>query len=309
MNKDSSILIVGHNDVIDRSLYDYFKKNNHTRVFWSYEIGLDTTIQPSVYSFFIKHKPEYIYLTSVKSGGIEANQKFPADFIYSNLESQNNIFYSANKFKAKKVVFIASSCVYPKTCSQPMKEEYLFSDKMEQTSLAYSTAKLAGIVTAHAFKKQYGLNAISVIPATIYGPGSDIDLEKAHVLGALLNKIHVAEKEEKASIDLWGSGNPKREFLYCDDFVEGIIFLTKKYDGDEAINLGYGQDISIRNLAEMISEIVDFKGLINFDPTKPDGAMQKLLDSVRIKELGWMPKMNLKDGIKETYDWFKQLNK
>ena len=304
LKKNSRILIVGHGDIIEESLYGYFQENGYTDVFSSSEMSLNTTIQSSVYHFFSEHKPEYVFLSSVRSGGIKANQQTPGDFIYSNLESQNNVIYSANKFGVKKLLYIGSSCVYPKECSQPMKEEYIGTGEMESTSEAYSMAKLAGIKMCQSFRQQYGLNAIAVIPATVYGPGSDSDLETAHVIGALIAKFAGAVSKGENEVIVWGSGNPRREFLYKDDFVCACLFLMNHYESSEVINVGVGEDISIKALAEMVASTVGFKGDIRFDASMPDGTMKKLLDDNCIKKCGWKSEVALAKGVQFTYDSF-----
>ena len=301
MNKDAKILIVGHNDIIESSLKRYFDAHNYSNVFSSFLTGLNPVIQPAVYDFFAQNRPEYVFLASTRSGGIEANRRLAGEFIYHNLESQNNILYASYKFGVKKLVFVASSCVYPKECPQPIKEEYLLTGELEKTSEAYAVAKIAGIKLCEAFRKQYGLNAITVIPATVYGPGSGTDIETAHVIGALMAKFACAVAENKKEVIVWGTGNPRREFLFADDFIEACIFLMDRYEGEELINVGSGYDVSIKELAEMIAQSAGFKGNIIFDQTKPDGVKQKLLDNSRITKLGWRPKIVLKEGIEKTY--------
>ena len=302
MDKNAKILIIGHNDIIEKSLTDHFAANHFTRVFSSSAIALNTAIQPAVYDFFAGHKPEYVFLTSTRSGGIEANQKQPAEFIYHNLESQNNVVYAARKFGVKKLLFLASSCVYPKGCPQPMKEEYLLTGALEKTSEAYAVAKIAGIKLCQAYRRQYGLNAIAAIPATIYGPGSDTDPATAHVLGALLGKFIDAVKNDSPEVVIWGTGAPRREFLFADDFVAACLFLMERYEGDGVMHIGCGSDVTIKELAEMIQLACGFKGKIVFDAAKPDGVLRKLLDSSRLTQMGWRPKISLEEGIKRTYE-------
>jgi len=302
MNKDSKILVVGHNDVTEKSLTDHFAANHFTRVFSSSAIALNTAIQPAVYDFFAEHKPEYVFLASTRSGGIEANQRQAAEFIYHNLESQNNIVYAAWKFGVKKLLYFASSCVYPKECSQPIKPEYLLTGELEQTSEPYAVAKIAGIKLCQAYRRQYGLNAIVAIPATIYGPGGDTNPATAHVLGALLGKFIDAVKNNRPEVVLWGTGAPRREFLHADDFVAACFFLMERYQGEEIMHIGSGTDVTIKELAETIQRVCGYKGRIVFDASKPDGALRKLLDSSRLTQLGWRPKVSLEEGIKRTYE-------
>ncbi len=304
MNKDAVILVVGHNDVIEKSLTDHFAANHCAHIFSSSAIALNTAIQPAVYDFFAEHRPEYVFLTSTRSGGIEANQKQAAEFIYHNLESQNNIVYAARKFGVKKLLYLASSCVYPKECPQPMKEEHLLTGALEKTSEAYAVAKIAGIKLCQAYRRQYGLNAIVAIPATIYGLDSDTDPVTAHVLGALLGKFIDAVKNNSPQVTIWGTGAPRRELVYADDFAAACLFLMERYQGEEIMHIGSGVDVTIKELVEMIQGVCGYKGRIIFDTSKPDGAMRKLLDSSRLTQLGWRPRISLEEGIKKTYEHY-----
>lgn len=304
MNKDSNILIVGHDDVTENSLRSYFSGKGFEHVFSSSGIGLDPTIQVSVYEFFQKHKPEYVFLASTRSGGIEANQNRAAEFMYHNLESQNNILYSSWKFGVKKLLYFAGSCVYPGECSQPMNPNSILTGSLEETSEPYSLAKIAGLKLCQAFKKQYGLNAIVMVPATIYGAGSDVDIETAHVMGALIGKFAQAVKDGQKEVSVWGTGQARREFLFADDFVDACYFLMNNYDGDQIVNVGCGSDVTIKELAEIIAKVAGFKGAIIFDKAKPDGTMQKLLDSSFISDLGWKTQVSLEAGIKKTFEWY-----
>lgn len=304
MNENSRILIVGHNDMIEKSLSEYFSDNDFVNVFSSSQMGLDTTIQSSVYQFFSEVEPEYVFLGSVCSGGIEVNKNNPADFFYKNSESQNNVVYAAQKFGAKKLMYFSSSCVYPKECPQPIKEESLMAGVLEPTSEAYSAAKLAGIRLCQSFRAQYGLNAIVAIPATVYGPGCDVDLATAHVLGALIGKFYEAKESNQDEVVVWGTGNARREFVFVDDFVSACVSLMKKYNETSIVHIGTGKDVSINELAQMIKEICGFTGKIVFDETKLEGTMKKLLDNSKILDLGWNPKVNMQEGIEKTYQWY-----
>ncbi len=298
MKKNSTILIVGGDDIIERSLFSYFEKNGFRSVFSSSLIGLNPTIQPSVYEFFQEYRPEYVFLGSVRSGGIDANRKYGGDFIYYNLEAQNNIIYAAYKFGTKKLMFLASSCIYPKDSLQPIKEDYLWTGRLEQTSQPYSVAKLAGIELCKAFRSQYGFNAIVAVPATVYGLGVEFD-SKGHVIGALIAKFCHAVKTGEKQVIVWGTGTPLREFLHSDDFVSASIFLMDNYEAEGIVNIGCGYDVSIKELAEMIAEMTGFTGRIVFDTSMPDGVKQKLLDNSRILSLGWRPKIRLEQGIRQ----------
>lgn len=306
LKRDSKILVVGHGDVLDRSLYKYFKSNGYTSVDSTDELAFDTTIQSSVYQYFGDVRPEFVFLCSVKSGGIEVNRQNPADFFYANNESQNNIIYSSHKFGVKKLLYYAGSCVYPRNCPQPMAPEHILSGPFEPTSQAYSTAKLAGLMMCKAYRAQFNFKAMVAIPATVYGPGSDTDIASAHVMGALIKKFSDAVSQNDASVSVWGSGLPRREFLYVDDFVRASLFLMNEVDHKEPINIGCGQDISIKELSEMISRISGFTGTIQFDAEKPDGAPQKLLDTSVIVKKGWSPEINLEEGILQTIKWYKE---
>ena len=304
MRKDSRILIVGHGGAIENGLLKHFRSEGYHAVRSVSEIGLNPTIQPAVYAYFQEERPEYVFLGSTRSGGIQANINQPAEFIYHNLESQNNIFYASQKFGVKKLLYYGGSCVYPVNATQPIKEETLLTGSVEKTSEPYSVAKIAGVISAQAFRRQYGLKTIVMVPATIYGPGCDVDLKTAHVMGALIAKFAEAVENRQSLVDVWGTGNPRREFIHVDDFIAASLFLMKQYDEEAVINAGVGEDITIRDLAQLIAEVVGFKGDIKFDSSKPDGVMQKFLDSSRINDLGWRAKVDLRRGIEETYRWY-----
>jgi GDP-L-fucose synthase len=307
MDKHSTILIVGHNDIIEHASRSYFNAHGYSRVFSSRAIGLNPTIQASVYAFFQKHRPAYVFLASTRSGGIEANKKNGAEFLYHNSESQNNILYASWKFGVQKLLYFAGSCIYPKECPQPMREEYLLTGPLEKTSEPYSVAKIAGVKLCQAFKEQYGFNAVVMVPATIYGPGSDVDIETSHVMGALIGKFARAVHRGEKEVVVWGTGTPRREFLFVDDFVAASLFLMKHYDGNDVMNAGCARDVSIKDLAETIAGAAGFKGRIVFDATKPDGTMRKLLDSSRVNRLGWTARVSLEEGIKKTYAWYQDI--
>jgi GDP-L-fucose synthase len=306
MKKESKIFIVGHGDIIEQSLLKTLRAKGFLKVISSSEIALDTTIQSGVYQFFSQERPEYVFLTSVRSGGIDVNQKNPAEFFYANSESQNNVVYAAQKFGVKKLMYVASSCVYPKEAPQPMSPESLMTGPLEKTSASYAMAKLAGIELCQAFRKQYNFNAVIVIPATVYGPQADVCLETAHVMGALIEKFFKAKITHQSQVVVWGTGQPKREFLFSEDFADACLFLMEREQGQEIMNIGSGEDISIEGLACAIKDVSGFSGNIVFDKTKPDGAMRKLLDSHGILKLGWSPKVSMKEGVQRTWDWYAQ---
>lgn len=299
MEKNANILIVGHDDIIEKSLFAYLTKSGYTNVHSSSKIALDATIQPSVYKYFQEQRPQYVFLGSTRSGGIEANRQNSGKFLYHNLESQNNIIYAAHKFQTKKLLYFAGSCVYPKECPQPMKPEHLLTGLLEPTSEAYSIAKIAGIKLCQAYRAQYGFNAIVAVPATVCGPQSSTDEHNAHVMGALMGKFIKAVKNNEATVTVWGSGKPRREFIHADDFVRAAELLMNSYDNEETVHIGTGEDISISELAQMIAQAVGFSGKIVYDTSKPDGAMQKLLDNSKLKSLGWTPRVRLLSAIEQ----------
>lgn len=301
MRRNSRIFIVGHNDSIENSLAGYFQAEGFRRVVSNTKDGINVLEQSRVEQFFKEFKPEYVFLGSLRSGGIAANQKFPAEFIYENIQSQNLVIEAARIGRVKKLLYFSSSCIYPQKADSPIKEESLLTGRLEPTSESYALAKIAGTKMCQAYKAQYGFNAIVAVPSTLYGPGSDTAIETAHVLGALIAKFHKAKHEGKSEIIVWGSGRPRREFLYADDFANACFFLMEHYDGVEAINVGSGVDVTIKQLAGMIKKTSGFKGKIVFDASKPDGAMRKLMDNTRMRKLGWKPKISLEEGIEKTY--------
>ena len=265
---------------------------------------LDLLDQTAVEKFFQKEKPEYVFMAAAKVGGIMANKTKKAEFIYDNLQVQNNIIYNAWKYKTKKLLFLGSSCIYPKHSPQPMKEEYLLTGKLEETNDAYAIAKIAGIVMCQSFNQQYGTNFISVMPTNLYGPNDNFDLKTSHVLPAMIRKFHEAKKTNEKTVTMWGTGNAYREFLHVKDLADACVYLMERYDGSEIINIGCGEDISIKALAKFIKKIVDYKGKITWDTSKPNGTPRKLLYIKKLEKLGWKPKISLEVGIKLTYEWF-----
>jgi GDP-L-fucose synthase len=307
IRRDSKIFIIGHNDSIENSLRGYFQAQGFPHVVSNTREGINVLEQSKVRDFFKKFKPEYVFLGSLRSGGIAANQKFPAEFIYENIQSQSLVIEAARLGRVKKLLYFSSSCVYPKEAKQPIKEASLLTGPIEPTSEPYAVAKIAGTKMCQAYKAQYGFNAIVAVPATLYGPGSDTEGQNAHVLGALIAKFHKAKCEESREVIVWGSGRPRREFLYADDFVSACLFLMEHYDGPDAINVGSGVDVTIRQLAGMIKKASGYKGKIVFDTSKPDGAMRKLMDNTRMRKLGWKPKVSLEEGIEKAYQWYVRL--
>jgi len=267
---------------------------------------LELENQSAVQDFFAKEKPEYVFLAAAKVGGIHANNTYPAEFIFDNLQIQNNVIHSSHLHKVKKLCFLGSSCIYPKFAPQPIKEEYFLDGKLEPTNDAYAVAKIAGIKMCQAYNKQYGTNFISVMPTNLYGPNDSFDLQNSHVLPALIRKFVEARNTKAPNVTLWGTGNPKREFLYVDDMANASLFLMKNYNESEIINIGTGTDVSILELAHLIGESVGYEGKIIFDVTKPDGTPRKLLDVSKINALGWKATVPLRDGIQQTIRWYEE---
>lgn len=304
MEKDAKIYIAGHRGLVGSAIVRYLENEGYKNFVFRKHSELDLLNQKEVADFFEKEKPDYVFLAAAKVGGIMANHTYPADFIYSNLQIQNNIIHQAFMHKVKKLLFLGSSCIYPKLSPQPIKEEYLLTSELEPTNEPYAVAKIAGIKMAQSYNRQHGTNFISVMPTNLYGPGDNFDLQHSHVLPAMIRKFHEAKKWDKPHVELWGTGNAKREFLHVDDLAAALVFLMKNHHGSEIVNIGSGEDQSIKELAEIIREIVGFEGEIKWDTTKPDGTPRKLLDVSRLHGLGWKHKIELKEGIRNTYKWF-----
>ena len=306
MNKTSRIFIAGHNGMVGSAILRILKKRGFENLIYLSSKELDLRDQTSVQDFFSREKPEYVFMAAAKVGGIQANNIFKADFIYDNLAIELNVIHSAWKSNVKKLLFLGSSCIYPKMAPQPIKEEYILSGYLEETNEPYAIAKIAGIKLCEAFRFQYGCNFISAMPTNLYGPNDNYDLENSHVLPALIRKFHEATLRNENAVTVWGSGNPKREFLHVDDLAEACLMMMETYDGKNFLNIGYGDDISIADLASLVKEITGFKGSIVFDISKPDGTVRKLMDSSKIRQIGWKPKIELKVGITETYQQYRR---
>lgn len=304
MERDARIYVAGHTGLVGSAIVRRLQALGYTNIQTKTHREMDITDRKKVESFFAKEKPEYVFLAAARVGGIRANNTYPAEFIYQNLMIQTNVIDLAYRSGAKKLLFLASSCIYPKICRQPIKEEYLLTGPIEQTNEPYGIAKLAGIKICQGYNKQYGTNFISVIPANVYGINDHFD-KNGHVVAALIGKFHEAKIKGDESVTIWGTGKPKREFFYVDDLADACIFLMNKYDGSEVINVGRGADTSIAELASIIKEVVGFAGKIFYDATKPDGIPKRLLDSSRINALGWKAKTELDDGLNITYEWYK----
>jgi len=309
MEKKSKIYIAGHEGLVGSAITRNLQKNGYTNLVFRIFKELDLTDQKATAHFFSKEKPEYVFLAAAKVGGIKANHDFPADFIFQNLQIQNNIIHNAYLNGAKKLLFLGSSCIYPRDCPQPIKEEYLMTGPLEKTNDAYAIAKIAGIKMCQSYNRQYGTKFISVMPTNLYGPGDNFDLETSHVLPALIRKFHEAKAGNKGEVIMWGTGKPKREFLHVDDLADASVYLMNNYESSEIVNIGTGEDLRIIELAKMIKAVIGFGGEIKNDLTKPDGTPRKLLDVSKIHSLGWKHKIKIREGIKITYDWFLQHKK
>ncbi len=304
ISKDWQVYITGHSSMVGKNLIPLLESLNYSNILVQSSKSLDLRNQNKVNDFFKKNTPEIVIHLAARVGGILANIKRPSSFIYDNLMMQTNIIHSAHKHGCKKLIFLGSSCIYPKDSPQPMREEYFLSGKLEPTNQAYAIAKIAGIQMCYSYRAQYGDNFISPIPSNLYGYGDHYDDENSHVLAALISKFHKAKVEERDFVTIWGSGSPRREFLFVTDLCEAIIFLLEKYNSSEIINVGSGVDIKIKELASIISKTVGFSGELKFDTSKPDGMMRKLLDVSKIKNLGWKAKTPLVDGIERSYNEF-----
>jgi GDP-L-fucose synthase len=301
MNKDSKIYVAGHNGMVGSAIVRRLKDLGYTKIITKSRLELDLTNQFQVNQFFHFERPEYVFLAAAKVGGIKANDDFRADFIYENIMIQSNIIKASHDNKVKKLLFLGSSCIYPKFCQQPMKEEYLLTGLLEPTNDAYAIAKIAGIKMCQDYNKQYGDNFISVMPTNLYGPNDNYDLNNSHVLPAMIRKFHEAKLEDKDKVEIWGTGTPKREFLYVDDLADACYHLMLNYNNSEIVNIGTGQDVTIAELAVVIKNIVGFEGDIYFNTEMPDGTPRKLLDVSKLKNLAWGYTTSLQEGIKKTY--------
>jgi GDP-L-fucose synthase len=307
MKTDSKVYIAGHKGLVGSAIKRNLESKSYSNLIFSDIEDFDLQRQDQVERFFEKERPEYVFLAAAKVGGIGANNTYPAEFIYSNLSIEVNVIHAAYKYGARKLLFLGSSCIYPKHAPQPMKEDSLLTSTLEPTNEAYAIAKIAGLKMCRYYNQQYGTNFISVMPTNLYGPNDNYDLETSHVLPALIRKFHEARINNKSSVELWGSGSPKREFLYVDDLAEAVVFLMERFDYPdigEIINIGVGKDVTIKELAETIKEIVGYPGELKWDKSKPDGTPRKLLDTGKITKLGWKPAVSLQEGIKRTYRYF-----
>lgn len=304
MNLDAKIYVAGHRGLVGSAIVRNLEAKGYKNIICRTHKELDLTNQEAVRIFFKEEKPEYVFLAAAKVGGIHANNTYPADFIYDNLMIQNNVIKAAHDFKVKKLLFLGSTCIYPKMAPQPIKEEYLLTGSLEETNEAYAVAKIAGLEMCKFFKRQYGDNFISCMPTNLYGPNDNFDLKNSHVLPALIRKFHEAKVNNSEVVEVWGTGTPLREFLYVDDMADACVFLMENYDGEQHVNIGTGEEVSIRELAETVKEVVGFEGELVFNTDMPDGTPRKLTTVDKLHGLGWKHKVSLNEGIKLAYNWF-----
>ena len=304
MNKDAKIYVAGHRGLVGSAIVRNLQSKGYTNIIYRTHKELDLINQEAVRTFFQEEKPEYVFLAAAKVGGIHANNTYPADFIYDNLMIQNNVIKAAHDFEVKKLLFLGSTCIYPKMAPQPIKEEYLLTGALEETNEAYAIAKIAGLEMCKFFKRQYGDNFISCMPTNLYGPNDNFDLKNSHVLRALIRKFHEAKVNNSEVVEVWGTGTPLREFLYVDDMADACVFLMENYEGEQHVNIGTGEEVSIRELAETIKKVVGFEGELVFNTDMPDGTPRKLTTVDKLHGLGWKHKVSLNEGIKLAYNWF-----
>lgn len=306
MNKTDKIYVAGHRGMVGSAIVRILLQNGFSNIVFRTSKELDLKNQQAVADFFVKEKPEHVFLAAAKVGGIVANNTYRAQFIYENLMIQNNIIHHSYLNNIKKLMFLGSSCIYPKLAPQPMKEEYLLTGILEPTNEPYAIAKIAGIKMCDAYRAQYGCNFISVMPTNLYGPNDNYDLNNSHVLPALIRKFHTAKKENLASVEIWGTGSPMREFLHVNDLADACFYLMQNYNEPGLVNIGVGEDITIKDLALLVKKIVGFEGELKFDSTKPDGTPRKLMDVSKLHSFGWKHKINLEEGIGSVYEEVKE---
>jgi GDP-L-fucose synthase len=309
MRKDSRIYVAGHSGLAGSAILRKLRAEGFHDLVTRTHADLDLTDQKAVRDFYERERPEFVFLAAAKVGGIRANNTFPADFIHENLLIQTFSIEAARRSGVRKLLLLGSSCIYPKLAPQPIKEEYLLTGPLEPTNAAYAVAKIAGISMIQSYRRQYGFNGICAMPTNLYGPGDNFDLEDSHVLAALLRRFHEAKRDGAESVAVWGSGEPRREFLHVDDLADAALFLMDHYDSPEIVNIGAGEDISIAELARLIAEVTGYRGRITFDASRPDGTPRKLLDVSRMRHLGWQAKIGLREGLERTYAWYREHEK
>jgi GDP-L-fucose synthase len=305
LSHDTQIYVAGHRGLVGSAIARALKDQGYTKLLLRTHRELDLTNQAAVDEFFQKERPQAVVMAAARVGGIQANNVRPAEFIRDNLLIQDNVIDAAHRAGVAKFVFLGSSCIYPKLAPQPIKEDSLLTGPLEPTNEWYAIAKIAGVKMCQAYRRQYGFNAIALMPTNLYGPGDNFDLQNSHVLPALIRRFHEAKLRGDPSLTVWGTGTPRREFLHVDDLADAVIYLLKTYDEEPIVNIGWGEDVTIRELAEAVASVAGFRGRLEFDPSKPDGTPRKLLDTSRLTALGWAPKIKLKAGIESTYAWFK----
>jgi GDP-L-fucose synthase len=303
--QDTKIYVAGHRGLVGAAVVRALEQQKYNNLLVRTHRELDLTEQAAVSEFFDREKPAAVVMAAARVGGIQANNLRPAEFIRDNLLIQDNIIDAAYRAGVQKFVFLGSSCIYPKLAPQPIKEEYLLTGPLEPTNEWYAIAKIAGLKMCQAYRRQYGFNAISLMPTNLYGPGDNFDIQNSHVLPALIRRFHEAQLRGDATLSIWGTGTPRREFLHVDDLADAVVYLLKTYDEEPIVNIGWGEDVTIKELAEMVAAVSGFKGKLVFDTSKPDGTPRKLLDTSRLTGLGWKPKITLRAGVEETYAWFK----
>ena len=306
---NSRIYVAGHLGLVGSAILRALQQKGFENLITRTHSELELKDSAAVREFFADTKPEYVFLAAAKVGGIHANNTYPAEFIHENLLLQANVIHESWRHEVVKLIFLGSSCIYPKQCPQPIKEEYLLTGKLESTNDAYAIAKIAGIKTCQSYNKQYGTNYLSVMPTNLYGINDNFHPENSHVVPSLIRKFHKAKIMNSESVNIWGDGTPRREFLHTDDLAAAVLFLMENYNDSEIVNVGCGQDQTIMELAETIQEVVGFKGYLNFDSSYPNGTPQKILDISKIKLLGWKPNIPLKEGLKQVYQWYGEHNK
>lgn len=304
LRSDSRIFVAGHRGLVGSAIVRRLTTAGHTRLILRDSAVLDLTDQHAVESFFASEKPEFVFLAAAKVGGIQANSRFPAQFIRENLAIQDNVIHSAWRNGVTKLAFLGSSCIYPRDCPQPIREQYLLTGPLEPSNEWYAVAKIAGIKMCQAYRHQYGFRSICAMPTNLFGPGDNFHPEHSHVLPALIRRFHEAKREKADEVVVWGSGKPLREFLHVDDLADAVVFLMQNHDSSDPINVGSGNEVSIAQLASLVAGVVGYHGAIRFDAAKPDGTPRKLLDTRRLDELGWRSSISLEAGVRDAYEWF-----
>lgn len=303
-DKHAKVYVAGHRGMVGSAIVRALESAGYSQILTRSSAELDLRDQAAVDSFFASERPAYVFLAAARVGGIVANDTYPADFIYDNLVIETNVIGSAHRHGVSKLLFLGSTCIYPKLAPQPLKEEYLLTGPLETTNEWYAVAKIAGIKLCQAFRRQHGSDFISAMPTNLYGPGDNYDLEKSHVIPAMLRKMHEARVRDEPEVVLWGTGTPRREFLHVDDLADALLFLMRDYSGESHVNVGVGNDLTIRELAETVQQVVGYRGRLTFDTSRPDGTPRKLVDTHMINAMGWRARIPLQEGLRDAYRWF-----